>query len=199
MHDPADLDDDENWTGGFYELALQLGPRDDVRLASALGSGWAAAAVDGCWEHGSRRAGRWSHRSVELGVAALERYGHLHGVVMLPTGERTSWGAVAIREEAGDDWLDFYLPLGALTNAVSTVGGYPFESETKSLGWRLPIDDWFVKIARSVFLVAPFRLGLVGFEVSGMADGNDLEIPEERGMGYLVPNHGALTYHPATV
>jgi hypothetical protein len=29
MADPSDLNDDENWSGGFYELSLEVGERDD--------------------------------------------------------------------------------------------------------------------------------------------------------------------------
>ena len=41
--------DAENWSGGFYELALEIGDRDDERLQRALTALWRAAAVTGCY------------------------------------------------------------------------------------------------------------------------------------------------------
>jgi len=40
--------------------------------------------------------------------------------------------------------------------------------------WQLPINDWLVELGRHVFEVVPFRLGLVGFEVSGKAYAGEL-------------------------
>jgi hypothetical protein len=44
MSNCADIDDDYNWTDGFYELAIELGPRDDARLERGLASIWRHAA-----------------------------------------------------------------------------------------------------------------------------------------------------------
>jgi hypothetical protein len=100
----ADVDDPDNWSGGFYELAINLGPPDDQRLALALESLWQFARVEGCL---ARRAdGR--HASASLALEALDRFGHLRGVVRLADGSKIVCGVVAIREENGDDWLDFY-------------------------------------------------------------------------------------------
>lgn len=43
-----DMNDDENWTGGFYELSLALGAADDRRLDQAVRSLWRAAGVQEC-------------------------------------------------------------------------------------------------------------------------------------------------------
>lgn len=45
MHDPALFTDPENWTGGFYELSLEIGDPDDGRRQRALTVLWWAAAV----------------------------------------------------------------------------------------------------------------------------------------------------------
>jgi len=198
MADPADLDDDENWKGGFFELAIELGDCDDARLDTALRTAWDAARVDGAYEHGERdRRGRWAHRPVDVSIASLARYGHLRGLVTLPTGERTVFGAVAVREDGGPDWLDLYIPTEALHRLWPSVGAFPFGASAAA-DWARILSDWYVTIARIVFQAVPFRLGLVGFEVSGMAYADGLEIPEDRYMGYLVPDRGTLTYHAAT-
>lgn len=43
-----DLTDDGNWTGGFYELLLDLGAAGDPGLDGAVRSLWHAAGVREC-------------------------------------------------------------------------------------------------------------------------------------------------------
>lgn len=108
-HHPDDPADDENWHGGYYEFAINLGPRSDDRLGKALSAVWRAAGVERFLARD--KAGR--HRDAVLSVESIGLYGHLTGVTTLPDHGQIVCGAVAIREEQGDDWLDFYLPLGA--------------------------------------------------------------------------------------
>ncbi|MFF0140936.1 hypothetical protein ACFYRN_31275 [Streptomyces sp. NPDC005227] len=55
-------------------------------------------------------------------------------------------------------------------------------------------------IAAEAFKQAPFSLGVVGWTVSGLADSAMPadELPEERGMGYLLPRGGVLRHAAAT-
>lgn len=48
MVDPTAFTDPENWTGGWYELALELGQRCDERLDHALRVLWRDAGIVGC-------------------------------------------------------------------------------------------------------------------------------------------------------
>lgn len=112
--DPADLNDAENWHGGFYELAIELGPREDERLESTLRSVWDLIGVEDC--HVRTQLDPPQHEPAEVSLAALEA-NHLHGVVRLPSGRRVVCGAIAVREDDGPDWLDFVLPLGSLSRA----------------------------------------------------------------------------------
>jgi hypothetical protein len=41
--------DDEVWTGGFYELALEYGRNPDPELANALQSLWSIDVLEGCY------------------------------------------------------------------------------------------------------------------------------------------------------
>jgi hypothetical protein len=88
---------------------LDPAPFSDERLARALNTLWRAAGVRGCY--GSREREPRDLETVPCTVESLERFGHLRGVVGLPGSVPVVCGAVAIREEEGPDWLDFYLPL----------------------------------------------------------------------------------------
>jgi hypothetical protein len=167
----SELDEAENWHGGFYELAMNLGPRSDARLDLALTTVWSAAKVRGC--HQRTAAG---HVPATCTLDSLEGAGHLAGTVKIPDGRVLVCGAVAIREEAGDDWLDFYLPLGALGESDPRVGGFPFGDDggAKSRSWREPLDEWLMAIGAAVYARVAFRYAVVGFEASGLTLGEVL-------------------------
>lgn len=199
MPDPSDLNDEENWTGGFYELAFELGPTDDARLERALLALWREASVVGCFA--AVNHGPALHTPVSLTLDSLVARGHLRGVVRLPDEHNIVCGVVAVRFEDGTDWLDFYLPLGALARTDSRIGGYPFgdDSGEPALIWRRPIDDWLAGVGTRVFEEVHFRLGVIGMEASGEMEAADVGegVPDRRQDGLLVPSSRALTYHPA--
>ncbi|WP_157845330.1 hypothetical protein [Pseudofrankia saprophytica] len=163
----SDVDVPANWHGGFYELAINLGPPDDARLEHALTATWAAAGVVGCLAPD----GDAEHRPAPCTLEGLERFGHLHGVVRLPDGGATVCGAIAIREDDGDDWLDFYIPLGALADHDPRVGGFPFGDDggDVSRAWREPIDAWLADVGASVHESVRYRYAVIGFEAAGLS------------------------------
>jgi len=176
-----DMSDDENWTGGFYELSLILGAGDDARLDQAVRSLWAAAGVREC--------------RAEPSAAALDEHGHLRGTVTLPSGDRVVCGGFAFRYE-GVDSLELYLPLGALTRIDRRIGAYPFDerSGVESLTWRAPLDRWLADVAVAVHDEVPFQRALIGFEIDEDAD----ITATRRYATVLVPGPTGMAYHPAT-
>jgi hypothetical protein len=187
-----DLDDDENWTGGFYELCLVLGVADDDNLDRAVRSVWRAAGVQGCRVSRVDAAGL---ADVELGAAALHTYGHLRGTLILPSGARVVCGGFVNRNEDVDT-LELYLPLGALARVERRIGGYPFDenSGAASLSWRDGLDRWLAGVAAAVYADVPFERAVIGFEVDEIHD----ITAGKRYAAVLAPGPGGLDYHPAT-
>jgi hypothetical protein len=78
--------------------------------------------------------------------------------------------------------------MGALGEGYD-VGGYPFVGKKESSEhWQKPVDDWLSEVGEYVFTRARYKLGLIGFEVSGTAYANGFTekgIPAERHIGYL--------------
>lgn len=204
MFDPSNLDDQENWAGGFYELAIEIGPADDGRLEQMLSALWRIAGIEGCFVDISGER----HRRVAapVSLSSLEAAGHLRGTVTLP-GDRVSvCGVLAMREEeAGtgrSDWLALNVPLGALARIDARIGGFPFDKEsgTASLSWRKPLDNWLADVGTRVYGVVPFQLALVGLEPLGEIHAEELKlgVPKARMYGILVPANGKLRYYEAT-
>ena len=125
--------------------------------------------------------------------------GHLYGIATLPNGKRVACGTCPVRLDDGSDWLDLYIPLGALGKA-HPIGPYLFnEDEASCKGWQVPLDNWLVELGKLVFSVVPFKLGLIGWEVSGHTYAREIlekGIPEQRYVGYLWPHEGELEWHP---
>jgi hypothetical protein len=119
----------------------------------------------------------------------------------VPSGEEVVCGSVAIRFDDGDDWIELYLPLGALGSTDERIGPFPFGEPggPVSLAWRLPIDAWLARVATRVYTRVPFELAVIGFEAAGEAEADDLASgpPEARYFGYLLPSADGLAYTEA--
>lgn len=192
MASADDMNDDENWTGGFYELSLSLGAPDDDRLDRAVRSLWRAAGVHGCLV---RQASRSGFVEVEPGAAGLHEHGHLRGTLSLPSGDQVVCGAFSSRYDNVDE-LELYLPLGALGRADRRIGGYPFDerSGAESLAWRAQLDRWLADVAAAVHADVPLQRALIGFEIDEEAD----ITADRRYAAVLVPSSDGLHYRPAT-
>lgn len=113
--------------------------------------------------------------------------------------------AAGREDESGIDWAGLLVPMGSLAQ-VRKVGAFPFGfgDSTPSRPWREPLDLLFAQVARAVYAVTPFRLALVGHEVSGETYADDIlqggGVPQERWIGYLMPSAdtGALDWCPPT-
>ncbi|MCF2527307.1 hypothetical protein [Yinghuangia soli] len=196
--DPAAFRVADNWHGGYYELAIELAPGDDAQLQAVLDAVWSAADVRGCFAQRDREPHEQDR--VPRTVAALAEAYALRGQVRLPTGQLVVCLCLVVRGDpdavvGGEDgdWLSFCVPYGALSHA-----GVPFADERLSIR-SAALDDWLAGIARKAFETAPFRFGVVGWEVACVADPATLrgEFPRQVGVGYLVPRGGVLRYVPA--
>ncbi|PSK92392.1 hypothetical protein CLV30_1327 [Haloactinopolyspora alba] len=182
------------WLGGGYQLAIEVGERDDDRLQATLVALWRAAGVDGCRARGD--GGGFS--AVPCTRTQLEATGLLAGVAALPRGTRVVCAARAVRHDSGTDWLVFFVPTGALERAEPRSAAFGFRGGD-SLLWRRPLDRWLAEIGRQLYAAVPFRLGLIGPDVVGMTAAWKLAgtVPPERWAGYLVPTGADLAYYCA--
>lgn len=184
------------WHGGTYDLALMLGPPSDGRLSAALDAVWSFTDIDGCFERADLEPGEQRRGPAVEPGRDLQTV--LRGTARLPAAVEVACSTIPVREEDGNDWLYFGLPMGSLSRAYP-VGAFPWD-DGSSLAWREELDGWLRALAGHVASRQQFKLGMVGF-----TDG-DLEperalldgVPERRWVGYLVPNGDVLCWYPPT-
>lgn len=184
--------EDDVWSGGFYELAVEYERGARPGLVDGLAAVWNADSVVGCYLDHTRDPD--DQPRVPFDASRFE--GLLYGVATLAAPGAVACGTCCVREEGGADWLVFYCPMGALAS-VYPVGGFPFES-SGSDSWRDELDAWLIDLGQWVFAAAPFRLGLVGFETSGELYAADVfasGVPAKRHCAVLVPSAGGLVVH----
>jgi hypothetical protein len=188
------------WYGGFYELAIELGEPSDERLLDALKALWQHPSLEGCYLDSDKEPNE--QKRVTPSKELLDRM-HVYGLALLPDGHRVACGSCLIREDDGSDWLDFYLPTGALSDAYE-IGGYPYdypfdEADVAHREWQIPVDEWLKSIGEYVYSIVPYRLALIGFEVSGEAYASEIAekgVPAERYIGYLWAEGSSLEWYP---
>jgi hypothetical protein len=191
------------WSGGFYELAIEIGSPSDENLLNALRTIWSYPAVEGGWLEHDREPSE--QEQVVPNSEHLQSGSKLFGIAHLPDATEIVCGTFLVREEEGSDWLGFYIPRGALDNTYYPMDQddtFEFDSKAyyKSIEiWRNVIDPWLAEIGQYVYRMVPFRLGLIGLEVSGEINAAELAIQgippyERRNIGYLVPESGQLEY-----
>lgn len=156
----------DSWYGSYYELAMELGPTgNDAHLEVALKALWRAPGLTGPW------SSRGSFSELPDAVVGADLEHILYGVATVGAHQPIGVVMHVVREPQGSDWVDICFPTGMLNHLYALE--YPLYSHPNS--WRSEIDAFLVKIAASVFASCPFRLALIGEEVSGIALAATLE------------------------
>lgn len=184
---------DDAWSGGSYDLAIELGPRDDARLRRALQALWSGPDLDGCYESADREP----QEQPRLGVGTLPLETPLHGIARIGDRAPVACRTVIVRFDDGSDWIHVCLPLGSLGHILE-VGAFPFD-DGGDLSWRHPLDEWLCGLGRRVFDAVPFRLALIGWDGGELEDVDSFHasgVPAERSIGYLVPGADGLRWFP---
>ena len=100
------------WTGADYELALELGPRDDVQLGAALAALWTVSCLDGCYRDPNAEPAGQLREAPDLATHCW------HGVATSSGGARVACRSLVVRfDGGGPDVLSLGLPMGSLAHA----------------------------------------------------------------------------------
>lgn len=116
----------DTWFGGFYELAIELGPRSDERLLAALTAVWSDPNLDGAYL--DRCMEPWQQARQTVTTESLQ-IGHLQGLARLPNDVTVACGTCLIREDDGPDWLQW-----ARSRRLMTLAHIPLSPAPKPAG-----------------------------------------------------------------
>jgi len=169
-----DFDQGEIWSGEFYELSLQLWPRNEDLLHAILTALWTRPDIEG------RYPDRADEPDEQTSVDVLELFEGspiAHGMARLPTGSRVpccSYVGHSVKRPTLAT-LDFSVPCVALDRVLGD--NWLYESSTER-----SIAGWLADIAATLDKAAPFEVGFVGRElvVAGLAE----DIVEVNPQGY---------------
>lgn len=182
--------------GGYYELALDLGPTSDERLQGALRRIWSFNGVRGCADDPQKAWNQaWSINPQTQELPPMDQ--HLYGLAVLPNGTEVLCSTVTVRLEDDHDWVYFGITMGELGRAYP-VGAFPFD-DGGPLAWRDGLDEWLRQMGEAVFKTVPFVSGLVGWEPDDALGVNGKKadaVPKVRCEGWLWPHRGMLRWYP---
>lgn len=186
------------WSGGSYELMLELGPHPYPRNARVLEALWSYPKLEGCY------AVRDIEPDQQTQIPYQECGDECYGVATLAPSQRVACRASILEDLEGSDWLDLTIDLGAL-GSVYPVGGFPFADMENARSWQEPFDKWLAAIGHYIYSLVPFSYGFVGFELDYGLNGSPRNaaeirkqgIPLDRYAGYLFPVDGQLEWYPA--
>ena len=150
--------DPDAWTGGHYELAIELRDRSDYNLRATTQALWSSPDLSGPYRHDDRE----HHLQTVVGLDTRPVDWKLFGLATIPGTGATPCLTVPLRFDEGVHSLQLCVPLGGLSR-ILPVGGFPFE-ETPPGPWVTTLEDWLASVGRHVFLRAKFSLAVIGFE-----------------------------------
>jgi hypothetical protein len=104
--DPSAFRVEDNWRGGYYELAIELAPGDDARLQAVLDAVWTAANVQGCFACTDREP--HEQDPVPRTVAALTDEPVLDGRPQRRHGLRVPWAELRVSADNPCQNVDRY-------------------------------------------------------------------------------------------
>ncbi|CAG0928197.1 hypothetical protein TFLX_00793 [Thermoflexales bacterium] len=189
---------DDAWSGGFYELVLELPESSAIGAKNALAQLWSYSSLTGCF----LRRDIEPANQPQVSPLDIENEGHWYGIATLPNGKTSVCGSFWGDYQASGCWLTWYLPLGSLGTAYP-VRAYPFNLKTEPSPepWINEISTWLKDIAISIYPQLRFKLAIIGYEVDFFEVKAKLNegIPSQRWESLLIPSEDKFVWYPQTI
>jgi hypothetical protein len=170
-----------NWTGGFYELSIEFNPAgDNKRLNQALIALQNFKLFNGLWKE---RQDFQSH-SISLPINIDEdSVSQFYGTVSMTDGYTLPCLISLIRVEGESDWLDLSIPQATLEQF------YPYKYPlTKKINpWLAKVDEILISIAETIFNHSPFELAMIGEEISGYKNQEEITLEDVKKITSILP------------
>jgi len=164
--------DKDSWAGGYYELAIELHPYGDTkRLLNTMEILCGFDEVNELYE--SELDYKENATVVPNSIDEESSY-RLYTTINLP--DNTIIGAVIIilRIKGESDWISLSIPIGMLDRIYPINYGTEFSISYRFNDWQMSFDEFLLSIAEKLYILEPFNLGTIGWEV--LADINQSEV-----------------------
>ena len=197
---------DALFSGGDFDLEIELGETNDSRLRDARSKLWEHRSLVGCYMESEGRDSKidWSTQIVPDKCSFESR---LFGVATTPNGIELPCYSLVLRYGDGVDRLSLSIPFGALELAYGTDVYENRAPAPTELSWLFSVSDWFADIGDFVFSSVRYRYALIGDESSVCTAASEIHsetssksvhqlMPGIRWCGYLVPDDDRLVWYP---
>ncbi|MCM3585855.1 hypothetical protein M3182_08875 [Mesobacillus maritimus] len=154
------------WTGSYYELSIEFHPAgNDQRLNEALTALQLSDFVSDLYDQQMKPV-RFPISIEPSSIYSFYGMLTLSDVVTLPCL------ISIIRTDEESDWLDFSFPLASFEK--NFLLKYPLTKELNL--WLGEVDKLFIKLAEFIYKQSPFDFAMIGEEISGYTDQENLKV-----------------------
>lgn len=183
------------WSGGFFELCIELASSDESVIRQALTALWAQPQLTGYYLHNDREPREQERLTDWTSIPE----GHVYGIARLPQGSFVPCiGSILDFESKDGIWLNLCVPSGSVVAHYKDIGGFPFNKESPAKEHALrEIYGWLHSIAEGIYQTVHFTVAVIGFEVD-LPPQLRQGIPPNRYDGLLLAQDGVLNWYPPT-
>ncbi|MFF3099440.1 hypothetical protein [Viridibacillus arvi] len=173
----------ETWIGGFYELSMEYFPSgDSKRLNIALEALCKNALVKGLW----KEKGDYPNQSISLPIhIENQNNSQFYGTLSLSNGIELPCVIFVTRIENESEWLDITIPQASFEKIFPYK--YPLTYELNP--WLNKIDEIYTGLAETIFANSPFDLAMIGEEITGYTNQEEITVKIVKNFTCILPNH----------
>lgn len=172
----------ENWNGGFYELSIEYHPfGDNQRINEALSALCKSNFFNGIWEDKKD----YQRNFISLPINIEEDSCHsFYGTLSLSNESRLPCMINVNRVKNESDWIDILIPQSAFQKIYPYI--YPITIELNP--WLKEINEIYVQLAENIYNKSPFDLAMIGEEVSGHTNQEDITLEFMKNIICILPS-----------
>lgn len=172
------------WSGGYYELSVEYHPvGNNSRVNKAL---TALCKMECFWDI-------WADKKEEQKLLLClpitieeDSVRQFYGALACPHSSQVELPCVitVCRVEGQSDWLDIAIPQAAFERVYQSK--YPLTLELNP--WLKQINELLVQVAETIYASAPFHLAMIGEEISGYTNGQQITAETVQKGIFLLPS-----------
>lgn len=174
-----------NWIGGFYELSIEYHPSgNNKRVNEALTALCNSDLFNGVWEEKKD----YQKKSISFPINIEEdSVTQLYGSLSLSRSKELELPCLVtvVRVDGESDWLDVAIPQAAFGEVFPYT--YPLTLELNP--WLQGINALYTQLAEIIYCGSPFDFAMIGEEISGYTNQEDLTDEVVQSLTCILPCH----------